>query len=201
MEFRANAADHAGNVEPLGGPQASTQVDREAPRVTVNPLPAVTVATHFVLTWSATDNLSGVAHYDVQFRENHVAPFNPNLLKPNAPITTSFTVHWAEFAQPEAPIATVELHYQINGGAWQLWQSFPANQLSATFPYQQLGHGDALYGFEAIAITTTGQHEPASNQAEATMLVDLADAVHPRAFFPYISHGIPAVNAAGETTQ
>lgn len=246
VEFRARAADHAGNLEPFGNPQASTRIDTEPPLITVDPLPPVTVATFFTLSWHGEDALSGVAHYDVQWRENggpwtmlleettrtshqltgvqhdvtydfrvratdhagntdpwsdgpqasttvrsahatsHVTPFTPAILKPTAPVTTSFTVHWTGFAAPEAPIATYELYYQYNGGPWQLWQTFSAGQTSAQFPYQQLGHGDGLYGFESIAVTTQGIREPQTSIAEASMLVDLAGAVQPRAHFPFV---------------
>ncbi|RIK44492.1 MAG: hypothetical protein DCC55_02175 [Chloroflexi bacterium] len=246
VEFRTRAADHAGNFAVSSTAQASTRIDTEPPLVTVNPLPAVTAATSFELAWQAVDTLSGVAHYDVQWRENggpwqtlletttqtshqftdaqtgvtydfrvratdlvgnispwgddpqastkvitayatsHVTPFTPNVLKPTAAVTTSFTVNWVGFDTPEAPIATFEIYYQHNQGPWQLWQSFPAGQTSAQFPLQQLGLGDGVYGFESVAVNSLGIREPASLQAEATIIVDLADMVQVRAHIPLV---------------
>jgi chitodextrinase len=246
VEFRGRATDHAGNSQSLGNPQASTRIDGQPPVVTVNPLPPVTTASHFVLSWSAVDPVSGVAHYDVQWRENggpwqmlleettqtshqltgvahdvtydfrvratdhagntdpwsngpqatttvrsahptsHMLPFQPSIIKPGAPVTTTIALHWQAFAEPDAPIANIEIHYQYNGGAWQLWQSFPAGTTSAQFPYQQLGHGDGLYGFESVAVGTNGQREPLDSRAEANIVVDLADTVQPRAHLPLV---------------
>jgi len=52
---------------------------------------------------------------------------------------------------------------------------------------QPLGLGDGVYNFEAIAINSAGQREPQRFKAEASMLVDLADAVQPRLYLPVIS--------------
>ncbi len=70
VEFRARATDNAGNVQSFGSPQASTRVDTEPPVATVNPLPEYTGSPFFTLTWGGTDNLSGIATYDVQWRED-----------------------------------------------------------------------------------------------------------------------------------
>ena len=72
VEFRARATDNAGNVAAYTNPQASTTIDTVPPVATVNPLPAVTVYPTFQVTWSGTDNLSGVANYDVEFRVDEV---------------------------------------------------------------------------------------------------------------------------------
>lgn len=250
VEFRSRAADQSGNIAPFGNAQASTRIDTEPPLVIVNLLPPVTTATSFMLTWQAVDNLSGVSHYDVQWRENsgpwqtllettaqtghhftgaqdgvtydfrvraadalgntslwnnepqastkvitahataQVTPFVPNVLKPTAAVTTSFPVNWVGFDTPEAPIATVEIYYQHNHGPWQLWQIFPAGQPSAQFPLQQLGFGDGLYGFESVAVNTLGIREPVSLQAEATIIVDLADAIQVRTHIPLVFYQV-----------
>lgn len=250
VEFRSRAADQAGNIAPFGDAQASTRIDTQPPRVTVNPLPAVTTVNSFELVWQAVDDLSGVAHCDVQWRKDggpweflleatsqtnylftdaqegvtydfrvraadalgnistwsddpqastkvitthataQVTPFIPDILKPTAPITTSFAVNWVGFDRPEAPIATVEIYYQHNQGPWQLWQIFPAGQTIAQFPLQQLNLGDGLYGFEAIAVNSLGIREPANLEAEAAIIVDLADRVLPSAWAPLVLHQV-----------
>lgn len=246
VELRARATDHAGNVQTLGSPQASTRIDTEPPTVIVNPLPATTAAQSFIVTWSGVDNLSGIDHFDVQRRENGgswemvleetrqtayqvtgaqngvtydfriratdavgngdewpndpqtfttvttnatatMVPFIPNILKPTAPVTSSFTVNWGGTAAAGVPITAYEIYYQYNSGAWQKWETFPAAQFSAPFPYLQLGLGDGLYAFEAVAINSAGQREPQNSRAEAAMLVDLANAVQPAAYLPLIT--------------
>jgi len=246
VELRARATDHAGNIQSLGNPQASTRIDTEPPSVIVTPLPATTVAPFFTVSWSAVDNLSGIDHYDVQWRENGgvwqmlleetkqtsyyvtgaqngvtyefriratdragngdewpndpqtsttittnavatMLAFNPNILKPTAPVTTSFTLNWSGTAAVGVPLTAYEVYYQFNGGSWQVWQTFPAGQNSAQFALQPLGLGDGVYNFEAIAINSAGQREPQRFKAEASMLVDLADAVQPRLYLPVIS--------------
>jgi hypothetical protein len=257
VEFRARATDNAGNVQAFGNPQTSTRIDTEPPTVFVNPLPPTTISQFFTLSWSGTDNLSGVAHYDVQWRVNGgnwemlleespqtffqitgaqngatydfriratdnvgnsdewpdnpqtstsvitsasatVLPFHPNILKPTAPITTSFVVNWTSTAG--APIASYEIFYQFNGGNWQHWQTFPAGQTGAQFAFPALGLGDGAYGFEAVAINPFGQREPRNFAAEAIMLVDLADVIQPSAYMPVISDQINSVIAGSPET-
>ncbi|MEZ4664009.1 MAG: fibronectin type III domain-containing protein [Caldilineaceae bacterium] len=68
-QFRARAADNAGNVQQYGGTQTQTTVDSEAPNVSVNPLPQYTFSPSFLISWSGTDNGgSGIAYYDVQYK-------------------------------------------------------------------------------------------------------------------------------------
>jgi hypothetical protein len=251
VEFRARAADHAGNIQDFGGPQASTRVDTEPPVATVNPLPQFTTTPNFLLSWSGTDNLSGIATYDIQYREDggdwktlleettqtsyqvtgakngvlyelrsratdnvgntedwgdevqasttvqlnavaHVLPFQPNILKPTAPITDSFPVRWTGFFAPGTSIVRYDIYYQFNSGPWRLWQNFPGNQTSATFPYKALGLGDGFYGFQAVATNNLGVTEQLSQDAEATMIVDLADQFNPAAYLPTVSNMIVA---------
>lgn len=246
VELRARAIDHVGNIQAFGNPQATTRIDTEPPSVTVTPLPATTHTRVFTLFWAGADNLSGINHYDVQWRENGgvwemlleetkqpsfqitgaqngvtyefrvratdgagnsdewpntpqtfttisanpvatALPFNPGIIKPTSPVTTSFVLNWTVAAPAGVPVSSYELYYQYNGGAWQKWQTVSTTQLSLQVPYQQLGAGDGVYGFEVVAIDSTGQRELQNFKAEAAMLVDLADAVQPRAYLPVIS--------------
>ncbi|HRN67910.1 MAG TPA: DNRLRE domain-containing protein [Promineifilum sp.] len=70
-EFRARAVDRANNVEAFpNNPQARTTVDTIPPTSSVNALPQYTFTRNFTVSWSGTDALSGIAHYDVQFQIN-----------------------------------------------------------------------------------------------------------------------------------
>lgn len=69
VEFQVQAADRAGNLG-AWSPIVSTRVDSEPPVATVNPLPEYTVSPNFTVTWSGTDNLSGIAYYNFQLRKN-----------------------------------------------------------------------------------------------------------------------------------
>jgi hypothetical protein len=71
-DFVARARDNAGNLQAWSNvPQAMTTVDSAPPNATVNPLPSFTFTTSFVVTWTGTDNLSGIVHYDVQYSANN----------------------------------------------------------------------------------------------------------------------------------
>jgi hypothetical protein len=94
------------------------------------------------------------------------------------------------------PIASYAIFFRFNNGPWQLWQNFPASQTSARFEYKSLGFGDGSYGFESIAVNTLGQRESQTFTPEATMLVDLADKVHPSAFLPIVSNLTNALASA-----
>jgi hypothetical protein len=243
VEFRVRATDNAGNSQSFGSPQANTRVDTQPPVASMNPLPEFQTSPNFVITWGGTDNLSGIATYDVQFRVNggqwqwllegttqvsyqvggaqagvlyegrvraidavgnaqewsdapqasttvfdqpvsEVLPFNPPILKPTAPITNSFTVRWTGVTPPGTTIAAFEIFYRFNGGAWQIWQTFPGAQTSEVFPFAALGLGDGVYEFESVASNSAGQREPRSQQPEASIAVDLADVIEPRLRFP-----------------
>jgi len=261
VEFRARATDNAGNVQAMGNPQTNTRVDTQPPTVFVNPLPSTTGSQFFTLSWSGSDNLSGVANFDVEWRENGgdwqmllqettqtffqitgaqngvtydfraratdnvgnagdwpddpqasttvtsgpvatVLPFNPSILGPTAPITTSFVVNWTGISGGGSPIISFDIFYQFNGGAWVLWQSFPANTTSARFPFPQLGFGDGGYGFEAIATNANGQREPQTFIADAVILVDLAGAIQPGVYLPKIlGHENSVVSESAGITQ
>lgn len=69
VEFQVQAADRAGNLG-AWSPIVSTRVDSEPPVATVNPLPQFTINPSFTVTWSGTDNLSGIAYYNFQVRKN-----------------------------------------------------------------------------------------------------------------------------------
>jgi hypothetical protein len=70
-EFRARGVDGSGNAEDYGGPEASTTVDNLPPVVTVDPiLPHISADTQVTVSWSGTDDVSGIQYYDVQMRTN-----------------------------------------------------------------------------------------------------------------------------------
>lgn len=70
-EFRTRAVDRANNVEAFpNNPQARTTVDTVPPTSTMNALPQYTFTSNFTVSWSGTDALSGIAHYDVEFQIN-----------------------------------------------------------------------------------------------------------------------------------
>jgi hypothetical protein len=66
--FRARGEDYAGNVEAFGKAQAVTTVDAQAPTAAVAPLPSVIGTTSFPVSWSGSDEGSGIQHYDVRYR-------------------------------------------------------------------------------------------------------------------------------------
>ena len=72
--FRSRARDHAGNEElyPAGG-DAWTIVDAHPPSTTVKPLDRYTFTTTFTVTWHGADDLSGLAHYDIYYRDESLA--------------------------------------------------------------------------------------------------------------------------------
>jgi hypothetical protein len=69
VEFQVQAADNAGNLGAWSS-SVSTRIDAEPPSASVNALPEFTFVPNFVVTWSGTDNLSGIASYTLQMRRN-----------------------------------------------------------------------------------------------------------------------------------
>ena len=68
--FYAQAQDNAGNkqsVPSAGSGQSNTIIDRNPPTAYINPLPAYTTNTSFVVSWSGSDDASGIATYNVQY--------------------------------------------------------------------------------------------------------------------------------------
>lgn len=69
-EFRARGVDKSGNVQPWSqDAQAGTTVDSIVPSATVNALPPYIFSPAFSVSWTGTDNLSGIKCYDVEYRE------------------------------------------------------------------------------------------------------------------------------------
>ena len=66
---RVQAADNAGNLG-AWSPIVSTRIDAEPPVSSVNPLPQFTIFPTFTVSWSGTDNLSGIASYTLQLSRN-----------------------------------------------------------------------------------------------------------------------------------
>ncbi|MCP4359622.1 MAG: fibronectin type III domain-containing protein [Chloroflexi bacterium] len=74
VEYYVRAVDHAGNKEPGPNqsgsqPKASTTGDTIDPVANINSLPDYSQTT-INLTWSGSDNRSGVKTYDIQYRVN-----------------------------------------------------------------------------------------------------------------------------------
>lgn len=69
VEFQVQAQDHAGNLGAWSA-TVSTRVDSEPPVASVAPLPPYTATPTFSITWSGTDNLSGIAYYNLQMSKN-----------------------------------------------------------------------------------------------------------------------------------
>jgi hypothetical protein len=67
-EFRARGVDQEGNPEPFGDAEAGTTVDAVPPVSQVTPLPPTTATPSFPVSWSGTDDGSGIRCYDIQYR-------------------------------------------------------------------------------------------------------------------------------------
>ncbi len=67
-EFRARGVDNAGNVEPFGGPEASTTADTQPPVTTVDPLPVLVHSDNITVSWIGSDDVSGIQYYDVRWK-------------------------------------------------------------------------------------------------------------------------------------
>lgn len=122
----------------------------------------------------------------------NVLPFNPGIIKPTSPVTTSFAVYWTGYTVPNTTIVQYQIYYRytdMNGltTGWRTWNTFPGTQTSASFPFPQLGLGDGLYDFEATATNNLGQTTPATGTPEASMIVDLGNQVQPAQFLPWLS--------------
>ncbi len=66
--FRVQAVDKAGNIG-VYSTSKSTRVDTVPPTATITPLPTYTQSSSFLVSWSGSDVQSGIANYEVQFRE------------------------------------------------------------------------------------------------------------------------------------
>ncbi len=72
--FRSRARDRAGNVEPYPeGADAWTTVDAHPPSTAVEALPAYTYQSPFTIHWAGADDLSGLDHYDLYYRDESAA--------------------------------------------------------------------------------------------------------------------------------
>ena len=69
VEYQVQAADNAGTLG-AWSPIVSTRIDAEPPVSSVNPLPQFTIFPTFTVSWSGTDNLSGIASYTLQLSRN-----------------------------------------------------------------------------------------------------------------------------------
>jgi hypothetical protein len=72
--FRCRARDHAGNEELYPDvADAWTIVDAQPPSTTVEPLDLYTFTTSFTVRWHGADDLSGLDHYDIYYRDESQA--------------------------------------------------------------------------------------------------------------------------------
>lgn len=132
VQFRARARDLNENAPPWSsvGAQASTTVDTLTPNATVNPLPEFSL-TSGTITWTGSDNLSGIRTYDVQFRVNG-GPWE--LLVQNAPVSQT------SFAYSGAPAGFFELRARAtdNVGNIQPWGNPQASTTVVTNPVAEM---------------------------------------------------------------
>ena len=118
-----------------------------------------------------------------------VEAFNPNIVQSNAPVTTTFTVHWNGRTTPDTDIIEYHLRYQIvdfsgrTVQSWKDWGTFGAGVKSAPFPTDV---GDGIYQFEATATNNLNQTTPYTGKAEGSMIVDLADTFKLQGFMPAV---------------
>jgi hypothetical protein len=241
VQFRARARDGVGNVVPWEniGPQASTTVDSVPPNATVNPLPEFST-TSGTITWTGSDNLSGISTYSVQFRVNggpweflvqnvpasqtsfayfgappgffelrasatdnagNVQPWgNPqasttivgypvadmNPISPSIitnPAQTTIPLSWTVYPNGYT-VTGVQIWYKYGLGSWTLFNTFAGNSGNTSFP---INNGDGVYSFEAVALSLTVS-EPQTGQAEASVIVDHAGLVVPRAYMPIVAN-------------
>ncbi len=111
--------------------------------------------------------------------------FVPAVLKPTASITDRFTVNWIGLTPPGTTITQFTIYYQYNDGPLKEWKTFPGDQTSADFLYQQMGYGDGVFCFNAKATNDQGQTGDFVIPATC-MAVDLADTIQPIAYLPII---------------
>ncbi|MBK8048002.1 MAG: fibronectin type III domain-containing protein [Anaerolineales bacterium] len=250
--FLEYADDNAGNVEATPpGPQTRTIIDSQPPVVNMTPLPAITAATSFLVSWSGTDSVSGIRNYSVQYQINggnwqylienttstsyqvtgaqngqvwnfraiatdnvgntsawpevpqasttinlfpqaYIVPFEPNVLKPTAPVTNSFVVAWYG-TTAVGTIVEYSIYYRYTTssgavGAWIVWDTFPGSQTSESFPWQTMGMKDGLYEFEATATNSEGETTPFTGTPEGGMIVDMANKIHPRNYMGQVDN-------------
>ncbi len=83
--FRARARDNVGNLEPYppGDGDTATTVDTVPPESAASS-PEYADAPAFVVSWSGTDDASGIASYDLQFRDGAAGPWTDWLTQTTA---------------------------------------------------------------------------------------------------------------------
>jgi hypothetical protein len=123
VEFRARATDRAGNVGQFTSvPQASTTIDSVAPVATMNPLAPLQAFGSFVVSWSGSDNLSGIAAYDVQFQLDG-GPWQPLVSDTQS---TSFQITGAQSGQTYG----FRVRATDRAGNVQTWSATPQAETS-----------------------------------------------------------------------
>ncbi len=70
-DFRVRAVDFANNFQNFpNNPNTSTTVDTVMPTSGMNPLPQFTFSNDFTVSWTGSDALSGIRHFDVDFKKD-----------------------------------------------------------------------------------------------------------------------------------
>ncbi len=69
FSFRVRAFDRAGNTGNWSQDKTTT-TDLTPPNCSMDTLPEITNSTFFGISWSGQDSLSGISHYEVQYRED-----------------------------------------------------------------------------------------------------------------------------------
>ena len=143
----------------------------------------------------ATDNVGNISPWPANAQTSTtiffrpvaaVLDFDPAVLKPTAPVTDTFNVLWLGASPPGTTITQYSIYYQYNNGAMKEWKTFPGDQITADFPYKQMGYGDGVFCFNAKATNDQGQTGDFV-LPPACIAVDMADAIQPIAYLPIIS--------------
>lgn len=149
VEYRAHATDNAGNVgQYTSVAQASTTVDSQPPVATMNPLTPIQISTSFVVNWSGTDNLSGIASYDVEFTLDD-GPWQPLV---SSTLATSFQITAPRAGQSYG----FRVHATDNVGNVQAWsQTAQAETVVLDFPVVVLNPIDPNVIQPSLPVTET----------------------------------------------
>lgn len=86
--FQCRAIDNSNNQGTYGA-SASTTVDLTAPTASITPLSATQVTAAFTVSWSGSDNLSGVKSYDVEYMDAAVGTWINSWVQAGTTLTTA----------------------------------------------------------------------------------------------------------------
>lgn len=114
-EFRSRAVDNVGNSEAFAAAEAETTVDAQAPTSSIDPLPPIINSNSFTVSWTGSDNVSGIQYYDVQYRYNN-SPWSmwlPQTLATSAQFTNAADGLYAFEVRAVDNLGQVELFNNI----------------------------------------------------------------------------------------